>query len=100
MGCKLTEYPAWMNRVREANQPRERMRFLLKYAALMGTPEASISALSEALGMHVYSLGASLSQGRYDKGLPVSLILKIEDLIGFDVIPRDMMNPKAYGQPR
>ncbi len=98
MGYKITEYPAWF--ATSAKGPtREKMRFLIRYAALLATPDGGIPALSELIGMARGSLTGCLSSGAYDNGIPASVILKIEKVIGPGVIPRDMMNPTVYGEP-
>jgi hypothetical protein len=93
------QFPEWMNRIPASDQARARMRYVLRYAACLATAEGSVDALSEAIGRHRKTLNSAVSQGRYDEGLPVDVILDIEKLLGHGVIPRDVMNPKVYGTP-
>lgn len=91
------QFPAWMNRVPQDDRARARMRYVLRFAACLATPEGSVDALSEAIGRARKTLNSAVGQGRYDDGLPVDVVLGIEKLIGPGVIPRSVMNPKVYG---
>ncbi|AEY69587.1 Cro [Burkholderia phage vB_BceS_AH2] len=90
-------FPEWVNRMPQEEQPRARMRCILRYVAWLTTPEGSVDALSEAIGRARKTLNSAVGNGRYDEGLPVEVILSIEKLIGPGVIPRAVMNPKVYG---
>lgn len=91
-------FPAWLVRLPYKEHGRARARFILKFAAIMATPEGSITALSIRIGFNKNSLNAMLSQGALDDGLSPSLIKAIEQVIGVGVIPREAMNPEVYGQ--
>lgn len=90
-------FPAWIDRLPKNDQPRARMRFILKLAAVLGTREGSVPVLSKRIGMHKNSLNAMLVKGSLDSGIPVNMIKAIEQVIGVGVIPRSMMNPDVYG---
>ena len=98
MHHQLKAFPAWIESLPAEQQPRERMRFILRYAAVLGTPKGSISALSEAIGYAATSLPNAVTGGVYDNGLPVTVIKGIEELVGAGAIPREMMNPRIYGE--
>ena len=98
MDNNLTAFPAWIDGIEADRRPREKMRFILRYAALMATEKGTIDALSEAIGYANRSLTNAVGNGIYDKGLPVQVIKGIEDLLGAGTIPRAMMNPMIYGE--
>lgn len=90
------QFPTWIDRLPAKERQRERMKFVLRVAAVLATPEGSITALSKRIGMHRNSLNAMLSQGTLDNGLPVNVVKAIESVIGVGVIPREVMNPAVY----
>lgn len=89
-------FPTWLGMLPAKDQARARAKFLLKVAAVMATPQGSIPALSERIGMHRNSLTAMLSQGTLDSGIPVNILKAIEKVIGVGAIPREVMNPGVY----
>lgn len=88
--------PTWLEMLPAKERARAKAKFLLKVASVMATPQGSIPALSERIGMHRNSLSAMLSQGALDNGIPVNIIKAIEKAIGMGVIPREIMNPEVY----
>jgi len=91
-------FPAWIERLPKKNQARARAKFLLRLAAVLATPEGSITTLSHRIGLHRNSLNAMLAQGTMDSGIPVNIIKAIEQTIGSGVIPRAVLNPEVYGE--
>lgn len=91
-------FPKWIDELPTQEQPRARVRTIVRYVALLSDPEASIYNLSERLGFSRNTLNSCINQGRYDNGLPVPVIRNIESLIGAGVIERADMNPFVYGE--
>jgi len=92
-------FPAWIDRLPAKEQPRARVRFILKLVAVLATSEGSVTALSRRIGLHRNSLNSMIASGAIDGGLPVNVIKAIEQTIGVGVIPRCVMNPEIYGEP-
>jgi DNA-binding transcriptional regulator YdaS (Cro superfamily) len=96
MGSTNFAFPTWIERLPARQQGRARIKFVLKFAAVMATSEGSITALSKRIGLHRNSLNSMIAQGQIDNGLPVNVIKAIESAIGVGVIPRAVMNPGTY----
>lgn len=90
-------FPAWIDHLPKKDQARARVKFLLRLAAVLATPEGSISVLSHRIGLHRNSLNSMIAQGTLDAGIPVNVIKAIEQTIGVGVIPRSVLNPEVYG---
>ena len=93
---KLTEFPTWINTLPAKDQGKAKVKFMLRYAAVLATPEASIPALSLRMGLHRNTLTALLCQPSIDGRLSQRVIKGIESLIGVGTIPREMMDPTVY----
>jgi len=92
------EFPQWIERLPNKEQAHAKSKFVLRLAAILATPEGSISVLSHRIGLHRNSLNAMLASGQMDDGIPVNVIKAIEQTIGIGVIPREVMNANVYGE--
>lgn len=90
------KFPAWIGMLPAKDQGKAKVRFMLKYAAVLATPEGTIPALSRRLGFHQNTLTAMMSQPNLDGRLPLRIIKGIEGLIGVGTIPREMLDPDTY----
>ncbi len=84
--------PKWLETLPKHKQPRARARFITQLAALYGTPDGSLSALSSAMGYYERTVSTALAEGRYDRNFPISFISRLESLIGPNIIPREYLN--------
>lgn len=96
MQPKLSEFPSWISTLPAKDQGKAKVKFMLRYAAVLATPEASIPALSLRMGFHKNTLTALLCQPALDGRLSQRVIKGIESLIGVGTIPREMMDPTTY----
>ena len=92
------KFPTWIESLPKKEQPRNRMKFVLRIAACLATPEGTITSLSKRIGLHQNTLSAMLTAGSLDDGLPVNILKAIETAIGVGAIPREILNPSVYGQ--
>ena len=91
-------FPAWIESLPKKEQARSRMKFVLRIAACLATPEGTITSLSKRIGLHPSTLSNMVTAGSLDDGLPVNIIKALETAIGVGVIPREILNPSVYGQ--
>jgi len=79
--------PAYLDLIEDPDErDAAKSRFLLRYAALLFSPGGRLNALSTALGLHEGSL-AQLNS------ISLGLAIKIEELVGRDYLPREILNP-------
>lgn len=90
------KFPDWLDRLPRKEQQRARAKFIVRFAALLATPEGTMDALSLAMGYGAKTVQTALGAGRYDEQFPVSFVTRIESVIGYGVIPRDAMNASVF----
>ena len=86
------KFPDWLDQLPKDEQPRARAKYIVRYAALVATPEGTIDALSLAMGYGAKTVQTALGAGRYDEQFPISFITRVEGVIGYGKIPRRFMN--------
>lgn len=92
------KWPVWMEALEGENRKRAEVRFMLRMAALYATPEGSIPALSIKMGQSRNTVHSAYCVATRAAAYPsVATIKGIEDIIGKDVIPREVFNPEVYG---
>lgn len=89
-------FPAWLHALPEADKPRARAKFIVRYAALIATQDGTIESLSCAMGYGHNTVQSALGAGRYDESFPVNFIVRLEDAIGRDTIPREVLNKRIF----
>lgn len=94
---RLTEFPAWIEELPAKEQGLAKAKFMLKYAAVLSTPEGTILALSRKMGFSNNGL-STIAARATDGRLTLRTIKGIEALIGTGTIPREMMDPETYGE--
>lgn len=96
---KITVFiPAWIEALPKNERGRERSRFILRLAAVLGTEGGTLAALSKRLGYNPNSVATMLYNGHLDRGITIKMMKAIEALIGRGTIPREIMNPGNYGE--
>lgn len=88
--------PKWLDDLPEAERPAARTKFLLKYCALYATENGSLQDLSEALG---YSRRTILQTSGGFEALNTNIALRIEKLLGREVITRELLLPEIFDIP-
>lgn len=91
------EFPDWLGLLPRSEQPRARAKFIVRYAALLATPEGTMDALSLAMGYGAATVQSALGGGRYDEQFPVTFVTRLESVIGYGAIPREAMNAGVFG---
>lgn len=84
--------PRWLPSVPEERRGAARTRFLIRAAALYATEEGTMTALSDALGLHPHTM-ATLAAGR--SSLSPIMCPKIERLCG-KMFPKELLNPEVF----
>lgn len=81
--------PKWAEKLKGAELETAMIRFRLEIAAAYYGPGATVNAMSEAIGYNGRTL---LSGGRMT---PTNAI-KIEKLLGRDIMPREFLRPDIF----
>ena len=89
-------FPEWLEKVDEDRQAAEKTRFLLRLAALYVDSEGRLSELSKACGLADNTL-ATVSR-RQDRLSP-EIAVKIEEVVGRDILPRELFRPDLFVTP-
>jgi hypothetical protein len=84
--------PKHLNGLKGHDLRQATVRFKLRYAALMTTPEASIRALGAAIGVQSTVLSDNIKYGYVDGYICV----KLEKYCGRAEFPRQWFNPELY----
>jgi lambda repressor-like predicted transcriptional regulator len=74
-----------------------RIKFLVRLAALYATPGGTLRDLSKKLGLHPNTLGTMLSVNRDAEMMPARIAKGIEQLVGREIVPRELLNAEVYG---
>lgn len=85
--------PRWVEGSPPERQAAEKQRFLLQLAALYLDPKGRLSVLSRACGLSDNTL-ATLS--RRDDPLSPEIAIKIEQVVGRDILPRELIRPDLF----
>lgn len=89
--------PRWIDAMPAKKRSAARVRFLVRVAAAYATPEGTVPAMSEQLGLHKNSLNTMIAPGRGDQTISPQLAKSIERLVGRDILPREMLCPEIFG---
>jgi len=89
-------FPAWFDALPDEEKPRARAKFIVRCAALIATQEGTVDSLSLAMGYGRNTVQSALGAGRYDDNFPVNFVMRLEDVIGRDTIPREILNKKIF----
>lgn len=88
--------PPWLEQMDQSHFDywRLRNRYFIKTAALYATPTGRLTDLADAIGMS----HPSLSRCYDDSGaqIGVKMTLRLEKLLGQDVLPRKLLRPDLF----
>jgi hypothetical protein len=87
--------PAWLATLPESEQKVARRKFLLKVCAMYATPNGTMREFSSALG---YNEGSLYTYFRGDADIPPKLAIAIENLVGVELAPRELLLPEIFSR--
>lgn len=86
--------PTWLEKVPESDKPLAMQRFLLRIAALYASRDGDLGYLAELTGK---SKSALLNYtGPRGTIIPVMTAKKIEELVGREIVTREMLRPDIF----
>ncbi|WLJ71108.1 hypothetical protein [Sphingomonas phage Carli] len=84
--------PSWLHTIPEEERGSARLRWVLEIAAAYATAEGTMTALSVLCGMDQSTIGKAKHLGQ----LSPRLAIKIENVLGRDIMPREMLCPEFF----
>lgn len=88
-------FPRWIEELPDSEKTVARTRFLCRLAALHASPEGRLTTLSTMLGLHENSLATLIRQ---PNGLTPEMAVKLEELLGVDMFPRELLRPDLFAR--
>jgi hypothetical protein len=90
-------YPRWIHDLcpSEKIQREEKLKFLIKLAALYATPDGTIGALCKLLGKNKQAFAPQF-RGFNNQPLNINLAIEIEKVVGADNISRKDLCPHIF----
>lgn len=85
--------PKWLETVDKTSYEHERVKSLLRLAAIHATREGSLRALGRLLNYHEQSF---IHWAARPTGVPSRACLDIERICGRELFPRELINPRLY----
>ncbi len=95
MKSSILPLPAWISALPEADRAQQKLRYLIRAAALYHTENGSVAALSYACGWGKNTLHMIHQRGQ----MTTDAALKIEAVVGRDVLPRELLLPEIFAVP-
>lgn len=86
--------PAWLATLPESEQKVARRKFLLKACAMHASEAGTVRRMAELLGYNAGSLYTYFG----DAEMPPKLAIAIENLLGADVAPRELLLPEIFSR--
>lgn len=84
--------PKWLQTLPAAERPAARLRWILEIAASYATPEGTMTALSRLCDKSDSTVG----KAKFDGQISARLAIKIEQVIGRDIMPREVICPEFF----
>jgi hypothetical protein len=84
--------PKWLDTLPEADRPAARLRWILEIAAAYHSPEGAMTTLSKACG----KADSTVSKAKYDGRISARLAIQIEQVLGRDIMPREIICPEFF----
>lgn len=84
--------PRWLADLPEDDRPAARLRWILEIAASYATPEGTMTALSLLCDKSDSTIGKAKHLGQ----LSPRLAIKIEQVLGRDIMPREALCPEIF----
>ena len=88
----LIPEPRWLASIPDADRPAARLRWVLEIAAAYATPEGTMTALSVLCGMDQSTVG----KAKFDGRISPRLAIKIERVLGREIMPREFICPEYF----
>jgi len=84
--------PSWHDSVPEADRDCARVRTLISLAAIYASESGTLQRLAEGMGINTTAILQAKSRGKISGELAV----KIEELLGRDLFPRELFRPDLF----
>ena len=88
----LWKEPRWLANLPSLEQDGARLAYHLGIAALHASPEGTMKALAEKIGLSE----SSFSQAKRRGVLAPRICIKIENLVGREIMPRELLCPSLF----
>lgn len=84
--------PKWLESLPEADRPAARLRWILEIAAAYASPEGTMTILSRLCDKSDSTVG----KAKFDGQISARLAIKIEEVLGRDIMPREVICPEFF----
>jgi hypothetical protein len=94
----MIRYPAWLEKMEGVAQEQAKVRFLMRVYALYASEEGTVTEFAKVLNLTMTQIRTQ-TQSQFWRPLPVETAIRIENALGRDIAPRELLRPDVFQLP-